>query len=444
MTNTNTRHNLSETLADEGFSTWSPLCFLRLLAGWMASTDGELRANAEVLLNQEQPELEYFREWLDLTASIQVPTNSDGLSGWIQDVEILGLAFEAAKILPVREDLLIAMKEKVLQISSAFSGTTRPWDCWIVGESLGSSSLMPWTWVRSRVRQGLLRVDLFDENVLNAWYEGVLHPEDAAALYEWVRMETIWQLEYRKSVQKYGADIYVRTYDPELTTSVAGSDEEEGECVLYLTLPHLGRKVALQGHLHREGVRWSYEGIARPVEISSGAAYEWGDEAVGRITTKTRTQEMTVEERLRNVAWSLVDVAWGGGVHPRAKAIALAGARSLKEGDFFKVLREGCMAFDEGKDLDDNQVGTALQARLALDRIAHRLCDEDLDAALEEADVATEPFKSALLLLETRVYEDIIRDYFVDSCCWYGYPLLLEEQCPSWVLEQALENQGAS
>lgn len=127
----------------------------------------------------------------------------------------------------------------------------------------------PWNLVTSRSARGLLHPEQADVEVINAWFSGALHGEDARALESLVDTNQSWNEAYRK----HSEISFQRTYTPshlvsnESTECAMTKEEIAGAPgALYMRLPHLGHNVALRAvpGPYYNTFWWVWEGLDIP------------------------------------------------------------------------------------------------------------------------------------------------------------------------------------
>jgi tetratricopeptide (TPR) repeat protein len=287
--------------------------------------------------------------------------------------------------------------------------------------------------------------------VVEAWLEGELAAKQAEQLRACVGQPGPWRDAYRRAVVDLTTEVLVPRRDADRSTSVACSDLEleHAELIELLPVPHLGARAHREGRLTAEGTRW------RVVDADPSAALPgvldlpygtnrllWNDPVLGALETPLREY---VPEPLRAAHDAFVSISRlaDGLAHPRARAVALAVARELESGSFHEGLVAARDAFVNAKlDDDDEQawVVTALETQLALDRLAHRLCDAELDAQLRAVDRALTPLGEALMLLDDGHYRRLVDGHAVDETAWWGFRARLDARMPNAVLESGLDH----
>lgn len=243
--------------------------------------------------------------------------------------------------------------------------------------------------------------------VVEAWLEGELAAEQAAALRACVDQPGPWRDAYRRVVRELITEVLVPRRNAERSISVACSDREleHAELIELLPVPHLGPNAHREGRLTAEGTHWRVVDTDPAVDLPDvfDVPYGtdrllWNDPVLGAFETPLRDY---VPEPLRAAHDTFVSISRlaDGLEHPRARAVAIAAAQELESGSFHEGLVAARDAFVNAKlDDDDEQawVVTALETQLALDRLAHRLCDTELDAQLIAVDRALAPLGQAL------------------------------------------------
>ncbi len=282
--------------------------------------------------------------------------------------------------------------------------------------------------------------------VIEAWLEGALPAERAEQLRANVGQAGPWRDAYRRVVRELIIiEALVPRLDPERSISVARSDLELEYAALIdlLPLPHLGPEAHREGRLTVQGTRWRVVGAdgadVVPGELDVPYGTErliWNDPVLG--TLETPLCEF-VPEPLRAAHDAFVSVSRlaDGLEHPRAGAVALAVARDLACGSLREGLAAARDAFVHAKLDDDDEcawVVSALETQLALDRLAHRLCEEEVDAQLLAADTALAPFGEALMLLGDRHYAELVHGHAVDESAWWGFRARLDARVPGAVI----------
>lgn len=272
-------------------------------------------------------------------------------------------------------------------------------------------------------------------SVITAWLDGLLETERAEELRILVERPGRWQDAYRRALQELSNEfpVLVPLRDPKLSLSVAMSDAEvaDAELVELLPLPHLGPKAHREGRITALGTLWRVvdaDGrsfVPTDVEVPYGTrSLTWEDPVLGAHTTQLREY---VPEPLRAAHNSLLAVfkLADGLEHPRGRAVALEVAKDLGGGALRDGLASAREAFVNAK-LDDADeqawAVTALEIQLALDRLAHRLCDAELDAQLLAVEQALGPLREALLLLDEWHYGFLVERTAVDKTAWWGFP----------------------
>ncbi len=284
--------------------------------------------------------------------------------------------------------------------------------------------------------------------VLESWLDGELSAADAAMIRAWVRDGGPWRDAYRRRLLDLVDEAVVLRLDPRFTLSVAvdPSELEHARVIDLLPLPHLGPDAHREGRLTAHGTTWTIvdSDEAQPtLDVPYGTnRLLWNDPVLGAFETPLREY---IPEPLRAAHDAFVSVSRlaDGLAHPRARAVALAVARELESGSFHEGLVAARDAFVNAKlDDDDEQawVVTALETQLALDRLAHRLCDAELDAQLAAVDRALAPLGQALMLLDSGHYARLVDGYAVDETAWWGFRARLDARIPNAVLESGLDH----
>ena len=287
--------------------------------------------------------------------------------------------------------------------------------------------------------------------VVETWLEGELAAEQAAALRACVGQAGPWREAYRRVVRELIAEVLVPRRDAEGSISVACSDPEleHAELIELLPVPHLGPRAHREGRLTAEGTRWRVvdadpaADLPGVLDVPYGTdRLLWNDPVLGTFETPLREY---VPEPLRAAHDAFVSVSRlaDGLEHPRAREVGLAVARELESGSFHEGLVAARDAFVDAKlDDDDEQawVVTALETQLALDRLAHRLCDAELDAQLQGVDRTLAPLGEALMLLDDRRYAVLVDGHAVDETAWWGFRARLDARIPNAVLESGLDD----
>ena len=287
--------------------------------------------------------------------------------------------------------------------------------------------------------------------VVEAWLEGELAAAQATALRACVGQAGPWRDAYRRVVRELITEVLVPRRDADRSISVACSDLEleHAELIELLPVPHLGPQAHREGRLTAEGTRWRVVD-ADPAADLPGVLDDpygtdrliWADPVLGELETPLREY---VPEPLRAAHDAFVSVSRlaDGLEHPRAREVGLAVARELESGSFHEGLVAARDAFVDVKlDDDDEQawVVTALETQLALDRLAHRLCDAELDAQLHAVDRALAPLGQALMLLDDCRYAMLVDGHAVDETAWWGFRARLDARIPNAVLESGLDD----
>lgn len=284
--------------------------------------------------------------------------------------------------------------------------------------------------------------------VLESWLDGELSAADAAMIRAWVLDGGPWRDAYRRRLLDLVDEAVVLRLDPRFTLSVAvdPSELEHARVIDLLPLPHLGPDAHREGRLTAHGTSWTIvdSDEAHPtLDVPYGTnRLLWNDPVLGAFETPLREY---IPEPLRAAHDAFVSVSRlaDGLAHPRARAVALAVARELESGSFHEGLVAARDAFVNAKlDDDDEQawVVTALETQLALDRLAHRLCDEELDAQLVAVDRALAPLGQALMLLDSGHYAMLVDGQAVDETAWWGFRARLDARVPNAVLESGLDD----
>ena len=281
---------------------------------------------------------------------------------------------------------------------------------------------------------------------VEAWLEGTLSTERAGRLRACVGEAGPWRDAYRRMLREWSTtEVLVPRLDVERTISVAASEREleHAELIELLPLPHLGPEAHREGRLTARGTLWRVvgadgaEAVPSELDVSHGTGrLTWVDPVLGTLDTPLREVD---PEPLRAAHDAFISVSRlaDGLEHPRARAVALTVARDLACGSLRDGLATAFDAFVHAK-LDNNDeqgwVVSALETQLALDRLAHRLCDRELDAQLLAADKALAPLGEALMLLGGRHYTELVNGHAVDESAWWGFRARLDARVPeAWL-----------
>jgi len=443
MTRIQERHRLDALLAD-GIDPSEPADVVALLAAYQVETDAAQRARIVELLRDEMPSSDEFHEYVIHTPN--GPSDQLGEEAWIRRAETIGLAIEAARELA---DLL-GQVESLLATSSTLmlAFEDRIWtNPLVAAESREGpfTDVFPWDRIQSGIASGLLRPDApVRAEILDAWLEDRLHVEDANALQDWVSAGA-WQEAYRARITELASRAGVCRLDVERSMSVAADDSEldSARLIQDLPLPHLGHRACREARLHAQGTVWRLRNTKddRRVLLDYGAErLEWDDAVLGTLVTELGPLPVDDLGLAEDALSSVVRLARGES-HPRAKTIAINVANDLAGGAVHAGVVSAAKALDEAKletDRECRWVACALGSGLELETVGHRLDDDELDQALQAANVALLPYKSALMLLDEEEYREIVRGYDLDSEAWSGARQQLDEDVPTAYVYEAL------
>lgn len=455
MTRIQERHRLSALLA-QGVDATQPAAFVELLAALRVETDDALRAQAIELLRSGVPTRN------DLDDHRYEIAGSFALGGWrseaawLTSVETLDLAVHAAgQLVDVLSKDLVEPLQGMLVEASLLFDDTRFWMNPLVAEESRAGALsdtFPWNRIRSGVASGNLRREgPVEQAVLDAWLDDRLHVEDATSLEQWVRESEAWREAYRARITELAHHAGVSRFDVTRSISVAAdaAELEHAKLVQHLPLPHLGFRARREGRLHAGGTHWQLRDARISTErlVPYGTArFEWSDEVLGALVTELIEHPVDAMMLAEDAMASVAKLA-SGLPHPRVKSIALAVAEDLRAGSLHDGLAAAARAFHEGKleaDAEIRWATCALQTQLELERLAHRLSDAELDAALVAAEAALMPHASGLLLFEDDQYRDITDGHDIDPEAWWGVRERLDEEVPTAVVSSALDELATS
>lgn len=282
---------------------------------------------------------------------------------------------------------------------------------------------------------------------LEAWLDGGLSVDQADELRSWVRQPSPWREAYGAFLRELATNAVVPRFDAAQTISVAADDSEleHARVIDWLPLPHLGPNAVREGRLTEAGTTWRVVGAERDVPAAhlpyGETRLAWNDPDLGVIETDLREVAMTPLQRSQDALSSLVRLA-DGLQHPRASDTALEAARELGAGSLRDGLAMAREAFVEAKLDDAEEVAWAVcafETQLALDRLAHRLCNPQLDALLLDADRALGLLGEALMLLEDDHYAELVEERGVDETAWWGFRARLDARVPETRLEAGLD-----
>ena len=118
----------------------------------------------------------------------------------------------------------------------------------------------------------------------------------------------------------------------------------------------------------------------------------------------------------------------------RLVADDLAGAAGERLLDVAARFRQAAPEHDD----DVAWAQAALEARIALERVALTLDDAALLDRLDELDAGLHRARSALLLIDADRYAEVTQGELVDRRAWWGWRCLVDECVPAEMAEHAL------
>lgn len=455
MTRIQERHRLSALLA-QGVDVTQPAAFVEVLAALCVEANEAPRAQAIGLLRSALPTRDDLDDHRYEFVGSFAPGGWRSEAAWLASAETIDLAVRAAQQLGdvLREDLVESLQVMLVETALLFDDA-RTWMNPLVAEESRVGVLpdtFPWNRIRSGVASGnLQREGPVEQAVLDAWLDDRLHAEDATALEQWVRETEAWREAYRARITELAHLAGVSRFDATRSSSVAAdaAELEHAKLVQCLPLPHLGFRVRREGRLHAGGTMWGLRNGPASTDrlVPYGTArFEWSDEVLGEIVTELIEHPVDAVMLAEDALASVARLA-SGLPHPRARSIALAVAEDLRAGSLHDGLAAAARAFHEARldaDAEMRWAACALQTQLELERLAHRLSDADLDAAMDAAEAALMPHASGLLLLDDEHYRDLTDGYDVDPGAWWGARERLDEEVPTAVVANALDELAAS
>lgn len=370
---------------------------------------------------------------LEATLPEAAPEDLDERQAWLEHLDLADRARRALAALAGPEPAWAAavrrgLDERVAVCARGVAGAPWAWQHarWAAG--LGSE-LLP-----EILRPGVPEEP--DEDLIEAWAAGCLHPEDEARLRARVANPGVWQTAWRAWLGRtLGA----------LDLEFLGSpfDRVGPRALATVALPHLGPSAALVVRGSARGTIWSWPGREPTLHPWSSREVELdGDGVTGPLVVRPavyRRDGLDAGSRVLDDVAGLLEASGS----EQVEALALSAAGALRSALWRGRLRALADDFRLGRSTEDpGWALLAVQLRELLDRIASDLLLPELFDVLEWADAELEPYAEAALTIADEVWEERLGRAVLDPEAWWGRRVALGARVNEIAVADALIDLG--